>query len=248
MALFDWFNKKAAVSPLTQPPTSGLAHEDATLPMHPADLGHGRMPEQSHAANRKTERLERRELLYGVVRDSMTHVGVLSSSYKFKVLSLDSLGRQFLVMMDLSKQHVDALERLAEMESLIAKNAKTRHDILVTSVYWRIIEQVTVGLTHPGSTSFVVPAPASVPMPQPEPQVPVAAHVAAQEKPRFDPLQADEFAAFKQALASAAQTSAADGEVVRSGRRNPAPPADFQNTQIDEGPLPLSRTQYGDLN
>ena len=55
------------------------------------------------AANRKHERLERRELLYAVVREAMIQGRVLSSSYKFKVLSLDARGRQYL-MMDLATQ------------------------------------------------------------------------------------------------------------------------------------------------
>ena len=46
--------------------------------------------------------MARRELLYAVVREAMVRAGVLSSSYKFKVLSLDPRGRQFLVMVDLA--------------------------------------------------------------------------------------------------------------------------------------------------
>lgn len=34
---------------------------------------------------------------------AMTRAGVLSASYKFKVLSLDRLGSEFLVMMDLTR-------------------------------------------------------------------------------------------------------------------------------------------------
>ena len=55
-------------------------------------------------ANRKHERMARRELLYAVVREAMVRAGVLSSSYKFKVLSLDPRGRQFLVMVDLAQR------------------------------------------------------------------------------------------------------------------------------------------------
>ena len=49
--------------------------------------------------------MARRELLYAVVRDAMTRAGVLSAGYKFKVLSLDARGRQFLVMVDLARNH-----------------------------------------------------------------------------------------------------------------------------------------------
>jgi hypothetical protein len=63
-------------------------------------------------------------------------------------------------------------------------------------------------------------------------------------------LQADEVAAFKQALATAGtvKKSPEAGELVRSGRRNPAPEPVFQDTQLDDGQSPLSGTQYGDLN
>mgnify|MGYP000007276032 CR=1 FL=1 len=68
-------------------------------------------------------------------------------------------------------------------------------------------------------------------------------------KPRFEPLDADEVQAFKQALASstAALPLSAPGEIVKSGTRNPMPPR-FEDTEIDEKASPLSGTQYGDLN
>jgi hypothetical protein len=225
MAFFDWFSKKNDAVDPTGPPTSDLMHDEATLPMQPGVHGASANSPQNHAANRKTERLERRELLYGVVRESMTHVGVLSSSYKFKVLSLDSRGHQFLVMMDLDSHHVHGVGHLAEMESLIAKNAKARHEILVTSVYWRVIEQVTAGIT---SATPVTPA------------------VVPENKPQPDSLQ-EEVAAFKQALASAPKPQSPTGELLRSLRRNPTPPVDFQNTELDDSHSPLSGTQYGEL-
>lgn len=189
-------------------------------------------------ANRRHERLERRELLYTVVRESMTRAGLLSTSYKFKVLSLDSRGRQYLIMMDMARQNVGDPQRLADMESHIAKVAKvakSRHDILVTAVYWRVNEHVTAGLSRHTQAAAPVAAPAG--------GAPVAA------VPRYEPLQADEVAAFKQALAAIPSPAAlsAPGEIVRSGRRNPAPPS-FQDTEMDDRNSPLSGTQYGDLN
>lgn len=237
MALFDWFSKKiAADTPIqTQPPSSGLMHDQATLPMQPGGSLAGGDP-QAHAVNRKTERLERRELLYGVVRDSMTHLGVLSAGYKFKVLSLDSRGNQFLIMMDLDARYLSTIEQLAEFESLIAKNAKTRYDIAVTSVYWRVIEQVTAGLS--------VHAPAASKAPVAQPVMPAAAAPSAPAHPSI----VDEFAAFKQARAEAAKASAS-GTAVPSKAvvRDSAPPQDFQNTQLDDSHSPLSGTQYGEL-
>ena len=230
MALIPWFRKKVEVKPHDGVDSSGLSHSDGALPFHPSFREHAQGMPPSAASGRKNERLQQRELLYAVVRDSMTKAGVLSSNYKFKVLSLDSRGRQYMIMMDLAGSHAGEVGRLAEMEGLISQYAKARHDILVTAVYWRLNPQAA-------ATAAVVRAAA-----------PAAPN--APPKPGYEPLQADEVAAFKQALASAAPSVplSAPGEIIRSKRRNPAPQPDFQETQLDDRALPLSGTQYGDLN
>ena len=181
------------------------------------------------AASRKIERLAHREFLYSVVRDAMIRAGVLAASYKFKVLSLDARGRQYLIMMDLAPQSMADIPSLSEIETLMTQAARARHDLLVTAVYWRVNEQIATGQPSGGS------APA--------------------HKPRsaFEPLQDDEVAAFKRALASVASAGAqaTPGHMVTSGRRNPAPADEFQDTQIvpsDEHGSPLGVTQYGELN
>jgi len=259
--MFDWFTRKkpAAARSLAEAESSGLAHVDATQPFSSLQLSRARNgATPGSAANRKTERLERREQLYAIVRESMTRAGVLSSSYKFKVLSLDSRGHQYLIMMDLPRQHTAETARLAEIEGLIAKSAKTRHDILVTAVYWRVNEHVTAGLSRARITMPApgVPAPATA---NPVPRAPAAPAPAAAQpqpdispaKPRFDPLQADEVAAFKRALASVpvAPRATTTGEMQKSKRRNPEPEAvPFRDTVMDDSPSPLSGTQYGELN
>ncbi len=230
MSLFQWFTRKSSPKGAVTQPSSGLAHVDATVPVQGGNSG-GNKTGAGSAANRKNERLERRELLYAVVRDAMTRAGVLTASYKFKVLSLDSRGRQYLIMIDLARKDTGATDRLAEIEGLIAQNAKTRHDILVTAVYWRVNEHVTAGLTRP----VAVPA-ASVTSTVPP-------------KPKYEPLQEDEVAAFKKAIASAQNPPplSAPGEIIRSGRRNPTPePVD--DYEVDRRASPLSGTQYGELN
>jgi hypothetical protein len=180
-------------------------------------------------------------LLYSVVREAMIRVGVLSSSYKFKVLSLDSRGRQYLIMMDLARQYAGETARLAEIEGMIAQTAKSLHDILVTAVYWRVNEHVTAGVT-----AKLAPAAA----PAPRPNKPAASAVpVAPALTGYEPLHPDEVAAFKQALASvsAPKSLVAPGEIIHSGRRNPAPPPNFEDTELDDRPSPLSGTQYGDL-
>ncbi len=244
MSLFQWFAKKPPAIAPADVESSGLAHVDATVPFPHSGRSRPRAPDApGSAANRKNERMERRELLYGIVREAMTRVGVLSSSYKFKVLSLDSRGRQYLIMMDLARLQAGEIARLVEIEGLIAKSAKLRHDIVVTSVYWRVNEHVTAGLSQPqpqvSAPAPLSPSPASAPALAP-----------ATPKARHEPLLDDEVAAFKQALASlpTPKTLSAPGEIIQSGRRNPAPEMRFEDTELDERQAPLSGTQYGDLN
>ena len=151
MSLFSWFSRKPSPSKPRSPiEPSGLLNADATVP-----LAVGRNPALEprpveHAANRKNERMVRRELLYTVVRHAMVRAGVLSASYKFKVLSLDQRGRQFLVMMDLAREFGGETVRLSEIEALIAQTAKARYDSLVTAVDWRINDHVAVGIPQQG--------------------------------------------------------------------------------------------------
>ena len=242
MSFLNWFSKPPPAAHSVPAESSGLGHVDATVPLNPSGKGGARAHSAppGSAANRKSERLERRELLYSVVREAMIKAGVLSSSYKFKVLSLDSRGCQYLIMMDLAREYVGETVRLAEMEGLIAQQAKSRHDILVTAVYWRVNEHVTAGLTRPSAAVV-----ASVPAPTPLPgvlQVPA--------KPAYEPLDPKEVVAFKQALASvkSSETLSAPGEIVHSGRRNPVATPQFEDTEMQDRPSPLSGTQYGDLS
>lgn len=318
MSLFSWFSRKPA-PPKAKPRSagaepSGLLNADATVPLAPGRPGQPLLqpvpPE--HAANRKNERMERRELLYTVVRVAMVRAGVLSASYKFKVLSLDQRGRQFLVMMDLAREYGGETARLSEIEALIAQTAKTRYDILVTAVYWRINDHVAVGLPQKGITPTTVPSAAApqgvvrkpVPAPVPAAPAPVAAPASSLLFPaepaarfpttptalgrtpsgttapapllpasntgpaplapasgpaRFEPIEADEVAAFKRALADAAgrapvapAAAARPGVAVRSGPLlPPSHSTDFADTEMpgsDGQSTALSTTQYGELN
>lgn len=246
MSLFNWFAKKPSASPATPIESSGLGYVDATVPFSASGKPRGALPSvpPGSAANRKGERLERREMLYTVVREAMIRAGVLSSTYKFKVLSLDSRGRQYLIMMDMARQYAGETARLAEIESLIAQHAKTRYDIVVTAVYWRINEHVTAGLTR-ANTPTVVPI---------RPPVAGSSTLASgapvkSPNPVYEPLQPEEVAAFKIALSSVATPGhlSAPGQIVKSGRRNPAPAPTFGDTEFDDRPSPLSGTQYGEL-
>jgi len=279
MSLFSWFTSKTTTRSTHSLESSGLGPDAATVPLMPsnrllAKTSQPSSPNSIPGSSRKAERLERREQLYSVVRDAMTRAGVLSASYKFKVLSLDTRGRQYLIMMDLSQAAAGETGRLAEIESLIAQSAKARYEILVTAVYWRLNEHVTAGLSavksfsgaassRPAPLAPLSPAPLAASPPTPpvmrQPDAPlaavaaVAAVPAAGHMPRYEPLQADEVVAFKNALASSAPSTplVGSGEIVKSGRRNPAPAPEFENTELfetEDRASPLSGTQYGELN
>jgi hypothetical protein len=268
MSLFSWFSKPTSSDAESPAQPAGSSQDGAGVSSSRPQAGKVTAPPLDPSASRKTERIERREQLYAVVRDAMTRAGILSTGYKFKVLSLDPRGKQYLIMMDLSDQSAGEAARLAEIEALIAQLAKTRHEVLVTAVYWRVNANVTVGLSsaRPGSGASGAasrPAPLSV-QPPSHPALPVAAAAVglgagvaavavAGQAPRYEPLQEDEVMAFKNALASAAPAGGlvASGEIVKSGRRNPAQPQEFENTELldhDEKVSPLSTTQYGDLD
>ncbi|HVE53239.1 MAG TPA: hypothetical protein VNB23_07615 [Ramlibacter sp.] len=264
MSLLSWFSAKKkhdAVASLL--PSSGLSRIDSTKPYHAAARGlHG----TAQPANRKQERMERRELLYAVVRECMVRSGVLSSSYKFKVLSLDPRGRQFMVMVDLAYGGGADTNRLAEIEAMVAQSAKSRHDILVSAVYWRANEHVAVGdpahhrppISRPAPLTEI-PKPSELKLPVSRP-APLAAETPkpAERKPapapmRVDPLQAEEVEAFKKALAAGVRGEQAlaavnDGKAHGQGGSYTLLTG-FEDTEMTDGEPggDLSTTQYGAL-
>ena len=245
MSLFGWFSRKKTAHVPVASGNSGLLNADATRPLHGSRNGRAwtSAPKAEHAANRRSERMEQRDMLYIVVRDSMVRAGVLSSSYKFKVLSLDQRGRQFLVMMDLAREYGDDAVRLSEIEALMAQTAKARYDILVSAVYWRINDHVAVGVPLRKSA-------AAAPVARPIPVVVPAGTPTDLQKPapRYEPIAADEVAAFKRALAGAPQPSL-PGKPMQSGPRVAPANADAtEPAERDSRPQELSNTQYGDLN
>ena len=124
MSVFNWFSRK----PLPEQGRGSPGNDGQANPAARRD---------AVAAGRRSERSERREQLYGVVRDVMVRAGVLSASYKFKVLSLDSVGQRFVVMMDLARAYASETARLSEIEAMLAQAAKARMGAVVTAVYWR---------------------------------------------------------------------------------------------------------------
>ncbi len=234
MSLINWLSQKSS----SKVPPAPSAEDD-----NPVSAPAG--APDSKPLGRRAERVERREQLYAVVRHAMSSAGVLSSSYKFKVLSLDSRGASFLVMMDMMSQAAEDPQRMAEIESLIAHNAKNRFEIVVAAVYWRLSDYVAAGLTNRQSqTSRALPG---------EPASPAAPQIPVQTARRADPINADEVLAFKNAFSAQGKGAPlfASGEIQRSGKRTATPSVQPDFADANEGDdrvSPLGPTQYGDLN
>ena len=188
----------------------------------------------------KEHRHTRREQLYSVIRDAMMCSGVLSSRYRFKVLSLDPRGNTFLVMMDLSQQENTQNQIPHDLEKKVMLQAMTRFDIAVSSVYWRF-----------GVAAFETPPHAefqkTVEFGDPADENSGAFHV-------YKTIELDELAAFRNARLS----DAGKGSPVLTSSAKKTKPAtlkksrqvDFEDTEImNDIPSPrLRASQYGELN
>jgi hypothetical protein len=248
MSIFSWLSGKPSAShtsPAGAPADADKA--ESNRDRHSGPPSTKPVGNEARSGGNKSHRHARREQLYTAVREAMIRAGVLSASYKFKVLSLDPRGDQFMVMMDLSPAFGEQAERLSEIELMIAQSAKSRYDIRVTAVYWRINERVSTVEQTSAAGAPVASQPA--PLHSPEAELPKPA------SRRYEPIQADEVAAFKQALAAAsAQGLPAAPAAARTGRsaaRSYTLLTGFEDTEMPEtsAALPaLSATQYGDLH
>ena len=289
MSFFSWFSTKptalkkaagssgadrilapeAAASKAVTPP----ALMPAKLAGSPADIANATAVD----ADRKVKRQARREQLYSAIRESMTRAGMLSASYRFKVLSLDQKGNQFLVMMDMAPELSTGPEKLTQTEALLIQTANMGYNITVTAVYWRTDTKAAPKITSPAPVVAQAPAAytaqdafaktqakALVTATAAVPGAVVRSAAATQPtaKPSHDPLLEAEVAAFKRALAvpaltlsSAALQAAHDADKAdksdksRTGLRSYTLITGFEDTEIPDSPVmpALSNTQYGDL-
>jgi hypothetical protein len=253
MSLFDFFFGKRLAS------DGGNAQRSADERIEPSA---GVAPSQRPAASaaqegadeRRLRRHARREQLYVAIRESMTRSGVLAATYRFKVLSLDQPGNEFLVMVDLSMDFEGITGQLGAMEALIIQNAKARFAITVPTVYWRMDSTVAAPVMPlpVKDDARHVPKPAAL-----RPLIDAPTDGAARPlraAMRRDPLEADEVAAFRQALLAAsarAPLSAADaGAKPRRQASSYTLLTGFEDTELPESAATpaLSKTQYGDLH
>ena len=202
MAWLNWFtgkNNKAHVNLRPQHSDVLTSQQmDYTRPMSGAAAPRAADGLTQPAAAASTQRLEqrrnernaKRELLFQVVRESMVRVGVLSSAFKFKVLSLDQRGRSFLVMIELSAEFSGEVEKLAEIENMISHTARHRFEIMVQAVYWRYFSSATAPVSAPAPLLGAMHAPISRPAPLFGMQGPAGAAPAPSPSPALAALQA----------------------------------------------------------
>lgn len=259
MSVFNWFSRKSDRPVHSGPGDSGgrsLPARDKHSSVPPTTRP-GTSDKASRSELRKARRHARREQLYVAVREAMTRAGVLAASYRFKVLSLDQRGDQFLVMMDVAHTLGRQSDRLAEIESFVVHTARARFEIVVTAVYWRSDARsaATVATDRMAARESMVSAPVPLVAAQvvevPDRHAPLNMPL---KKPasRYDPIQDDEVTAFKQALASASAAPAsvdASGKT-RTGLHSYTLLTGFEDTEMPESAAvpALSATQYGDLN
>lgn len=244
MSVFNWFSRK----PLPEQGRGSPGNDGQANPAARRD---------AVAAGRRSERSERREQLYGVVRDVMVRAGVLSASYKFKVLSLDSVGQRFVVMMDLARAYASETARLSEIEAMLAQAAKARMGAVVTAVYWRVSDQNAAAQAQVHSVAVRTPRPVQpVAVPAGAAMEAVAPQRRRQDTAPFEPIDDQEMAAFKMAVAAmpAAARGAGSAAAAPAGVRRSGPllgpgagerGADFHHSTLDH--LDLGVTQYGEL-
>ena len=265
MSLFNWFSSKPVT--LKNAAAEGAQAQRGSKPgqaadkILPAAAKQGLSPD-AQMVDRKVKRHARREQLYVAIRECMTRAGVLSASYKFKVLSLDQRGDQFMVMMDVAPGLGNQGDKLSEIETLLVSTAKSLFSIYVTAVYWRTDSRpaamnATKASNANNAASPVNPVNFGVSQPAALESQPPSLEVVrpAMKQPgaqRYDPIHDDEMAAFKLALVAASASSPATPDATgksRSGLRSFTLITGFEDTELPESSAApaLSATQYGEL-
>lgn len=233
MSMFNWLQTKKSDNGGKKKKKGGLrdAFRETTLPL---------------ISPRRGRRLLRREQLFSVVRESLIRGGVLSTSYEFKVLALDSNGDSFLVLVDLAlPAQTMPDEYLLEIERWIQIAAQSRHSMKVRSVYWRRkLEEDQQGVALRAAVAAQQRRSATT---SDKGDSPIAIPVPPKSNPRqtAEPVRTDEVQAFRKAL---------DGGQPLPDRMNPKQ-RQIDRLQVEEEHEPesvsafdaLSETQYGKL-
>ena len=96
----------------------------------------------------------RRELLFEIVRTTLTSQFIDTSSYRFKVMRTDKRGHCYVVMLDMSPKFMATDKgqhaQLVGIAALLSKNAQIRYGLVVDGVYWRVDDT----LNSPSASRF----------------------------------------------------------------------------------------------
>ncbi len=230
MMLLNWLHNKTSSAPRKgQRPRPRQSFGQTTLPL---------------ISPRRGRRILRREQLFSVVRESMIRGGVLSSSYEFKVLTLDANGDSFLVLIDLALPvEVMPDAYLLEIERWIQASAQSRHEMKVGSVYWRrkpVHDQRGIALKAAVAAQTRREPVASAPAPLEVSDTAIPRPDLSATPGRTQPVGRDELEAFRHALESVQAPLAGGPPEADPFRHMPVPEShsDFSA---------LSETQYGKL-
>lgn len=114
-----------------------------------------------------------RDKLYQAVREGLNGAGILSSSYKFKVLAIEEDNPTYIILIDMGSTGArQSTKSLQDLEAMIAQGAKRQYGIKVKSVFWRYLDISQIKSQAPARLSAAAPAP--------KPQRAFARHVAAE--------------------------------------------------------------------
>lgn len=142
----SWFSRFFALFP--RPPTTApLRVPKPERRLKPGNLASTDAANPNHI-RRRSDRAVRRDMLHSVVREAMVGLDILSFQYKFKVMSVDAAGSQFLVLVDLSTEISLNEQHLHTMESAIIARALSQRQLCINAVYWRMADPVVLGYTR----------------------------------------------------------------------------------------------------
>jgi hypothetical protein len=91
----------------------------------------------------------RRDMLFSIVRASLTQFQVDPHDYHFKIVRIDRSGHCFVVMMDMLPAFMQSQQgehsHLSRIANFLTRSAMDRCGLVVSGVYWRIDERMHSG-------------------------------------------------------------------------------------------------------
>jgi hypothetical protein len=142
----------------------------------------------------------RRERLYQSIRETFLSMEVVSHMYRFKVMPVDERHHRFIAMIDVAKSFVTGAnsktKSFAAMEQSMRINTYKRFGVLIDGIYWRVSETEDQFERHSRATD---PARSGAFQPVDRPTEEHGPSNAL-SRARFQPISAEEQAAFMEAL------------------------------------------------